>query len=99
MNVGLGHAESVLSLANKIKSFYKSTSEIIITGEYRKGDIRHNRANIERLLKVLECAPKISLEEGVNRFLEWAQSEPISEMAYAKSIQELKNSRMFIKAK
>jgi dTDP-L-rhamnose 4-epimerase len=99
LNVGLGEAESVLSLADKIKSFYNSDSEIKITGEYRKGDIRHNRADIEQLLNVLKFKPKISVEEGVKRFLTWANNEPIYEIAYEKSIQELKDSHMFIKAK
>lgn len=99
LNVGLGEAESVMSLADKIKSFYNSKSEIKITGEYRKGDIRHNRADIEQLLSVLKFKPKISAEEGVKRFLTWANNEPIYEIAYEKSIQELKDSHMFIKAK
>ena len=98
LNVGLGEAESVLSLADKIKSFYNSDSEIKITGEYRKGDIRHNRADIEQLLNVLKFKPEISVEEGVKRFLTWANNEPIYEIAYEKSIQELKDSHMFIKA-
>lgn len=99
LNVGLGEAESVMSLADKIKSFYNSKSEIKITGEYRKGDIRHNRADIEQLLSVLKFKPKISTKEGVKRFLNWANNEPIYEIAYEKSIQELKDSHMFIKAK
>lgn len=99
LNVGLGEAENVLSLAKKIRSFYNSSSEIRIVGEYRKGDIRHNRADIKQLLNILKFKPEISVEEGVKRFLTWANNEPIYEMPYEKSIQELKNSRMFIKAK
>ena len=98
LNVGLGEAETVLSLADKIKSFYGSDSEIKITGEYRKGDIRHNRADIKRLSNILKFKPKISVEEGIKLFLNWANNEPIYEIAYEKSIQELKDSHMFIKA-
>ena len=99
LNVGFGEAESVLSLADKVKSFYNSQSEIKITGEYRKGDIRHNRADISRLLNVLKFKPKISVDEGIKSFLSWASNEPIYEIAYEKSIQELKNNHMFIKPK
>ena len=99
LNVGLGEAETVLSLADKIKSFYGSDSEIKITGEYRKGDIRHNRADIKRLSNILKFKPKISVEEGIKHFLNWANNEPIHEILYEKSIQELKDSHMFIKAK
>jgi dTDP-L-rhamnose 4-epimerase len=88
LNVGFGEAESVLCLAEKIKSFYSSASTIKITGEYRKGDIRHNRADISRLLNVLKFKPKISVEEGIKRFLSWANNEPIYDIAYEKSIQE-----------
>lgn len=99
LNVGLGEAVSVLSLADKIKSFYNSDSEIKITGEYRKGDIRHNRADVDRLLNVLKIKPKISVQEGVECFLSWANNEPLYTIPYEKSIQELKDSHMFIRAK
>jgi dTDP-L-rhamnose 4-epimerase len=99
LNVGIGEAESILSLAGKVKSFYNSDSEIKVSGECRKGDIRHNRADISRLLNVLKFKPNTSVEEGIKHFLSWAKSEPIYEIAYEKSIQELKNSQMFIQAK
>jgi dTDP-L-rhamnose 4-epimerase len=99
LNVGLGEAETVLLLANKIKSFYSSNSQIRITGEYRKGDIRHNRANIERLANILKFKPKISVEEGVKIFLNWASNEPIYQIPYEKSIRELKDRKMFIRGK
>jgi dTDP-L-rhamnose 4-epimerase len=98
LNVGSGEAESVLSLAEKIKSFYKSNSTIKITGEYRKGDIRHNRADIEKLFNILKFKPEISLKNGVDRFLSWANNEPIHQISYEKSIQELKDNQMLIKA-
>jgi dTDP-L-rhamnose 4-epimerase len=98
LNVGSGEAESVLSLAEKIKSFYRSNSPIKITGEYRKGDIRHNRADIEKLFNVLKFKPEISLKYGIDLFLRWANNEPIHQISYEKSIQELKDSQMLIKA-
>jgi len=99
INIGSGEAESVISIAQKIKSFYQSQSEINVSGDYRRGDIRHNRADVSLLKKVFNVSPKISLDQGIQYFLNWAHKEPIYQMAYDQSIQELKNKNLFIKAK
>jgi dTDP-L-rhamnose 4-epimerase len=99
INIGSGKAESVLSIAQKIKAFYNSQSEINISGDFRKGDIRHNRADISLLKEVLNISPKISLDQGIQEFLKWAHDEPIYQMAYNQSIQELKDKKLFIKSK
>ena len=99
INIGSGQAESVILIAQKIKAFYHSQSEIYISGDYRKGDIRHNRADISLLKKVLHVSPKISLDQGIQHFLNWAHEEPIYQMAYNQSIQELKDKNLFITAK
>jgi dTDP-L-rhamnose 4-epimerase len=99
INVGSGNAESVISIAQKIRTFYNSQSEIFISGDYRKGDIRHNRADISLLKKLLNVSPKISFDQGIQKFLNWAYQEPIYQIAYNQSIQELKDKNLFIKAK
>jgi len=98
-NVGFGSAESVLSVANKIKGFHGSKSQINLTGDYRKGDIRHNYADIRLLKKIIGFAPQVPFEKGINFFLNWSKNEPIYNIKYSQSIQELKNSNMFIHGK
>ena len=98
LNVGFGKSEAVLNVANKIKSYYGSKSEITVTGDYRKGDIRHNVADITQLKKLLNFTPLVSFDEGLLFFLSWVDKQPIYELPYVKSIKELESNDMFIKA-
>jgi dTDP-L-rhamnose 4-epimerase len=49
INVGTGVSIDVLSVANLLKDTYHSKSNIIVSGNYRVGDIRHNFADIQLL--------------------------------------------------
>jgi len=40
----------------------------LVTGEYRRGDVRHITASSERLQTELNWAPSISFEDGMREF-------------------------------
>jgi dTDP-L-rhamnose 4-epimerase len=46
-----------------------------ITGEFRVGDIRHARADIEAARRLLGWSPKVGIDEGLERLAQWAQSQ------------------------
>lgn len=90
LNVGSGVQTSVLDVATEVKSFFKSTSNIKISGAFRVGDIRHNVANIEAIKQVLNWTPSVGFGEGLENFLSWAVNEPATDQqAYRKSVEEL----------
>ncbi|KAF3997448.1 NAD-dependent epimerase/dehydratase family protein [Glaciimonas immobilis] len=90
INVGSGEATSVLTVAEEIKSFFKSQSDITITGAFRAGDIRHNKANTNLMEKELGMVSSVSFKAGLKLFLEWASEQPIEDKAaYARSVNEL----------
>ena len=89
-NVGCGSMTSVLDLVNKLKSVYESNSDVVITGEYRIGDIRHNYADTKRSREVLKFEPSISLDQGLQRFAKWVLQQPTLDNEYEKSLRELR---------
>ena len=99
INIGLGESHPVLSIAKKIKDYFKSTSEIRVTGDCRKGDIRHNKADITKLKDILNYTPQTSLDKGLEEFLGWAKSQPLPELMFNKSMQELEDKNLLIRKK
>ena len=94
-NVGTGTAVDVLTVAEELKKFYKSSSAISVTGNYRTGDIRHNFADISLARKILEYEPKYTFESGLKKFCEWVLTQPIETDNYKKSLDEMKEKGLY----
>jgi dTDP-L-rhamnose 4-epimerase len=45
-----------------------------VTGAYRVGDVRHAIADTTRARQLLRFAAKIPLEEGIRRWMHWAET-------------------------
>lgn len=98
INVGTGIPTTVLEVAeNLVKSFKKETA-IEISGGFRLGDIRYNVADLTLMKAFLEFEPKITFEEGVKRFVEWAKQQDIGENNFQQSLDEMKEKGLFIKS-
>jgi dTDP-L-rhamnose 4-epimerase len=89
-NVGSGCATTVMEVAQSIIGYYKSNSRIRVSGAFRKGDIRHNVADITRAASALGYRPSVKFEDGLRLFLRWADGEPMGNSGYEASIEELK---------
>jgi UDP-glucose 4-epimerase len=72
-NIGGGNRISVNQLANKIIAIINSESNIIYT-ESQKGDAEHTLANVEKAKNELEWSPKVSIDEGLTRYIHWWKS-------------------------
>jgi dTDP-L-rhamnose 4-epimerase len=90
-NIGSGIQTSVKEVAYQLKDLLKSNSGIKISGQFRKGDIRHNFADNSLAQKELGYESKVSFKEGLGLFVNWAMSETLSEDKYEKSLNELKD--------
>jgi dTDP-L-rhamnose 4-epimerase len=90
LNVGSGVSTSVKYLADSLKKLYDSDIEINISGDYRIGDIRHNKADIKKVKEVLGFSPKTSFEVGLRNFVNWVKEQEIQSDNYEKSITEMK---------
>jgi dTDP-L-rhamnose 4-epimerase len=89
-NVGSGIASSVIDVATQLSLGLDAEPNLEVTGQYRIGDIRHNRADTNSLINVLGYQPQITLEQGMRRFADWVKQQPLPEDKLAKTFDELK---------
>jgi dTDP-L-rhamnose 4-epimerase len=94
LNVGSGEATAVIDLAEQLKRLWKSESLIKITGDFRVGDIRHNWADLSRLVRLFPDWTPTSLTDGLERFVNWAQTQAIYEDRSHLATQELKKRNL-----
>jgi dTDP-L-rhamnose 4-epimerase len=79
MNVGSGVQVSVDTVARSLLRQFADPSTLLVSGQYRLGDIRHNFADISTIGQALGFSPKVPLEEGMARFARWVSTQPIAE--------------------
>lgn len=72
-NVANGDSITIVELAEKIVELMNSESEIVFEDE-RLGDIKHSRASIEETVDKLGFNPKIDLNEGLLKTIEYFTS-------------------------
>jgi dTDP-L-rhamnose 4-epimerase len=89
-NVGSGERVTVSQVAEGIRAFFGSQSELCITGAFREGDIRHGSADLSNIGSALGFQPTWRFEDGLKKFLEWTRESAPSSMAYDDSIREMK---------
>lgn len=94
-NVGTGKSVDVMTVAKYLKEFYKSDSEIHISGNFRLGDIRHNYADISLARDILGYEPKFTFEQGLKKFCEWVLTQPVEQDNYKKSLDEMKAKGLY----
>ena len=91
LNVGSGVSTSVLMVADYLKKLYKSDVDINVSANYRLGDIRHNKADISKIKKLLGFSPKVSFEYGLKQFVDWVKKQEVNNDNYEQSINEMKD--------
>ena len=64
-----------VDLLGRLEALLGRPSHRRVTGEAREGDIRHNRACLQRAEALLGFVPQVSLEDGLAEFIRWAESE------------------------
>jgi dTDP-L-rhamnose 4-epimerase len=94
-NVGSGVPTSVLTVAQKLREKYKKNVNIIVTGNYRTGDIRHNYADLARIKKELGFQPKIDFDCGISYFVEWVNNQKIKKSNYKESLVEMESKGLY----
>lgn len=89
-NIGSGVATTVAGLAASLLAAAGLQVETPVTGQFRVGDIRHNFADIGRAGAQLGFAPRVTLDQGLQRFCAWAAAEPVYGDALDRATAELK---------
>lgn len=94
-NVGTGVAIDVIAVAKGLAKNYGQEVLINISGNYRLGDIRHNYADLTKIKSVLGFTPKVSFDEGLEKFTQWVNTQEVQEDQYQKSINEMKAKGLY----
>lgn len=94
-NIGTGVSTDVLTVAKTLCNCYCVEVPLIISGNYRLGDIRHSYADISLAERVLGFHPKWSFDDGIRRFVDWVSLQNIQTDNYEESLDELKMKGLF----
>jgi dTDP-L-rhamnose 4-epimerase len=94
-NVGSGKSTSVLHAAQLIKDNLKSQSDIMISGLFRVGDIRHNIADMTSSYEEFGWSASTDFDDGIKHYLDWVKSQvnldDLNNDSYENSLEELKS--------
>jgi dTDP-L-rhamnose 4-epimerase len=93
-NVGSGIPTSVMEIAHQLCTALNGNSQVVVTSQYRVGDIRHCYADMSRIKLDLGFVPSVSLKEGLHRFASWVLTQPLPEDQLDRANQELKAHKL-----
>lgn len=97
INLGSGTNTSVIEIAEILKKNYGSNSEIKVTGDFRIGDIAHNKADITKAQYILQFSPTVVLKDGLEEFCNWVKGQDKDNSGYESSLSEMERAGMFIR--
>lgn len=75
-NVGSGTSISILEVARQLARLYNRPPGAEITHRFRKGDVRHAVADIQKIQTLLGYTPQIDFASGMAELLEWSRDTP-----------------------
>lgn len=75
VNIGSGKPTSIKNIAETLGNLLAKPGLVNVSGEFRKGDIRHCFADIKKAKKLLGWNPKVSLKQGFRELIEWSAQE------------------------
>jgi len=73
-NIACGKRTTINDLAGTIKSLLDSSLKPIHS-QARQGDVRHSLADITKARRILGYEPKVDLEAGLRRTIEWMKAD------------------------
>ncbi len=74
VNIGSDQEHTVLEYATIIKNIVKSKSKIVFSESLPKDDPRKRRPDISKAKKLLHWEPKVTLEEGLKKVMQYLKS-------------------------
>jgi dTDP-L-rhamnose 4-epimerase len=89
-NVGTGVPTDVITVANTLISSFNKPVPVVVSGNYRIGDIRHNFADLSKINSVLGYSPRVTFADGIKVFTDWVNTQDIGKSKYEESIHEMR---------
>lgn len=94
MNLGAGIPTSVNDLVRALLGAAGLDVPVEVTAQYRVGDIRHCFADNSEARRLLGFTPKVSLDDGLRRFCDWAGTQPAYEDRLDAAMAELRARKL-----
>ena len=94
-NIGTGVATDVLTVAQTLCEKYGIQVPIVVSGNYRLGDIRHNYADITLARNILGFEPNWDFSAGIGEFCKWVDGQAVQKDNYDASIAEMKAKGLY----
>ena len=94
-NIGTGVAIDVLTVAQTLCEKYGIQVPIVVSGNYRLGDIRHNYADITLARNILGFERKWDFSAGIGEFCKWVDGQAVQKDNYDASIAEMKAKGLY----
>jgi len=94
-DIGADKPVDVMTVAKTLIKKYGFSTEPIVTGNFRLGDIRHNYADLTKARKILGFDPEYDFDAGVSKFVEWVNAQSVETDNYSKSIKEMREKGLF----
>ena len=74
VNVGCGVARAIGEVARTVARLTgRATVDPDVTGQFRRGDVRHCTADVERARRLLGFTPRVAWEDGLAELIEWSR--------------------------
>lgn len=74
LNIGSGVSTSLMKVAKFIVDYYNSSSSIVISGQYREGDIKGSCSDNSLARNKINYRPQFTLEEDLPILLDWIRN-------------------------
>ena len=71
LNIGKGKPDKLMDLINLLEKNYIQKFKIKFTKTVPLGDIKKTYANTSKAQKLINWKPKVNLDEGIKRFVNW----------------------------
>jgi dTDP-L-rhamnose 4-epimerase len=95
INIASGRPVSILELAETLTQLYGANLKPNVSGEFRKGDIRHCYADVTQAKELLGFEARIGLKEGLADLVQWARLHGWGAAdLFEKALRELKEKRL-----
>lgn len=94
-NVGSGVPTGVNAIVRMLQEAFGKQVPTTVSGQFRLGDIRHNFADLGKIDRVLGFVPRVGIEQGISRFVDWVREQQGGKDAYEESLRELAEKGLF----
>jgi len=93
VNVGSGRATTIRDVAEMVAEALDVGIEPVVRGEVRPGEMRHLTSDTSRA-RSAGYEPRVSLDEGIGRYLEWIGTQGDVRDYFAEAEQTLREKRI-----